>query len=191
MEKLKKLRKKVIIIGNHGKSYNFIKERLAQGLLDLDFLPNAKWHTLELSSAYGINENIVTEMKAGNPFVTVAIIEGNEKKVKILTYYDPDADFEYVTYERCKCDGTFLFLNSISKQLIKKIITGSTCNKTKVSENDIEKLKNGELSIVYTVGDIIQVEEYSEEFGTKEKPWMTARFSALLPLKFDLIPNEE
>lgn len=176
---------------NHGKSYNFVKERLAQGLLNLDFLPDAKWCSLELSPVYGINENIINKMKAGNPFITAATIEGGEKKVKILTYYDPDADFEYVTYERCRCDGTFLFLSSISKQLIKKIITGATYNKAKISENDIEKLKNGELSIVYTVGDIIQVTEYSEEFGTEEKPWMTARFSVLLPLKFDLIPNKD
>ena len=34
-------------------------------------------------------------------------------------------------------------------------------------------------------------EEFGDEFATKEKPWMKSRFTAMLPIKFDVVRNEE
>ena len=34
-------------------------------------------------------------------------------------------------------------------------------------------------------------EEFGNEFATKEKPWMQSRFTAMLPIKFDVVRNGE
>lgn len=47
------------------------------------------------------------------------------------------------------------------------------------------------LSIIYTVGDFVLTEEFGDEFTTKEKPWMQSRFTAMLPIKFDVVKNGE
>ena len=43
--------------------------------------------------------------------------------------------------------------------------------------------------IKYTIGNIVCCTEYSEEFATKDKPYLTSRYTALLPIKFEIVKD--
>lgn len=40
-------------------------------------------------------------------------------------------------------------------------------------------------------GNFVLAEEFGDQFATKEKPWMKSRFTAMLPIKFNVVRNEE
>ena len=88
--------------------------------------------------------------------------------------------------QRCNCDGTFVFFQDLMGECIDKIIHLKTCNVNKEIPKDLTGY-----SIIYTVGDFVLAEEFGDEFATKEKPWMQSRFTAMLPIKFDVVKNGE
>ena len=71
------------------------------------------------------------------------------------------------------------------KYVLTKVLACQTYNKAVVSEPvDMDFFNTHYFK--YTVGDIVLCQEYDEEFSTKEKPWMTRRTTALLPIKFEV-----
>lgn len=119
-------------------------------------------------------EDTLSYLKCGKPYFNVII------------KYDPDADFEYFTMQRCNCDGTFVFFQDLMGECIDKMIHLKTCNVNKEIPKDLTGY-----SIIYTVGDFVLAEEFGDEFATKEKPWMKSKFTAMLPIKFDVVRNGE
>ena len=71
-------------------------------------------------------------------------------------------------------------------ECIDKMIHLKTCNVNKEIPKDLIGY-----SIIYTVGDFVLAEEFGDEFATKEKPWMKSKFTAMLPIKFDVVRNGE
>ena len=44
-----------------------------------------------------------------------------------------------------------------------------------------------EHTIIYTIGDFVLVSETDrEKFKTEDKPWLDCRFTAMLPIKFEI-----
>ena len=64
------------------------------------------------------------------------------------------------------------------------MINLKTCNGNKTIPKDL----NG-YSIIYTVGDFVLAEELSDEFATKDKPWMKSRFTVMLPIRFNVVKD--
>ena len=67
-------------------------------------------------------------------------------------------------------------------ECLNKMIHLKTCNVNKEIPKDLTGY-----SIVYTVGDYVLAEEFGKEFSTEDKPWMQYRFTAMLPIKFDVM----
>ena len=88
--------------------------------------------------------------------------------------------------QRCNCDGTFVFFQDLMGECIDKMVHLKACNVNKEISKDLTGY-----SIIYTVGDFVLAEEFGDEFATKEKPWMKSRFTAMLPIKFDVVKNGE
>lgn len=162
-----------------GKSLKFVKERIASG--QCNGMENNKYESMieqdirELFTTVNYTKNGI--ILADIPYL---------KDFNVVIKYDPDADFEYFTMQRCNCDGTFIFFQNLMGECIDKMIYLKTCNVNKEIPKDLTGY-----SIVYTVGDFVLAEEFGNEFATKEKPWMQSRFTAMLPIKFDVVRNGE
>lgn len=173
-----------------GKSLEFVKERIASD--QCNGMENNKYESM---IEQDIRElfTVVTCTKNGTiladiPYLRadVPYLKGDKPYFNVIIKRDPDADFEYFTMQRCNCDGTFVFFQDLMDECIDKMIHLKTCNVNK----EIPKDLTGH-SIIYTVGDFVLAEEFGDEFATKEKPWMKSRFTAMLPIKFDVIRNGE
>lgn len=172
------------------KSLKFVKERIASG--QCNGLENNKY---EYMIEQDIRElfTVVSCTKDGTiladiPYLKadVPYLKGDKPYFNVIIKRDPDADFEYFTMQRCNCDGTFVFFQDLMDECIDKMIHLKTCNVNKEIPKDLTGY-----SIIYTVGDFVLAEEFGDEFATKEKPWMKSRFTAMLPIKFDVIRNGE
>ena len=106
-------------------------------------------------------------------------------------YYDSNADFNYFSMNRNCNDGTLIFDMEAMQQVLMKVLSCQTYNKAVLVEvpDDMEFFNTHHFK--YTVGDIVLCQEYSNEFGTKEKPWIKRRTTALLPIKFEVVENGE
>lgn len=166
-----------------GKSLEFVKERIASG--QCNGMENNKYESM---IEQDIRElfTVVNYTKNGTILADVPYLKGDKPYFNVIIKHDPDADFEYFTMQRCNCDGTFVFFQDLMGECIDKMIHLKTCNVNKEIPKDLTGY-----SIVYTVGDFVLAEEFGDEFATKEKPWMKSRFTAMLPIKFDVIRNEE
>lgn len=172
-----------------GKSLEFVKQRIAsrecKGMENNVY--TSMYQTLfpEIIKQMKFGGNIkFRENKWENNFL-VKFKDGTERELNTITEYNPDAEFEYFTMERCACDGTFVFYFDLCARVLSKVFTGETCNKSKLPDN-FEDIMS-EYTIKYTVGDFVFGEEYGEEFATEEKPWMQSRFSVMLPIRCDFI----
>lgn len=166
-----------------GKSLEFVKERIASG--QCNGMENNKYESM---IEQDIRElfTVVNYTKNGTILADVPYLKGDKPYFNVIIKHDPDADFEYFTMQRCNCDGTFVFFQDLMGECIDKMIHLKTCNVNKEIPKDLTGY-----SIVYTVGDFVLAEEFGDEFATKEKPWMKSRFTAMLPIKFNVVRNEE
>lgn len=164
-----------------GKSLEFVKERIASG--QCNGMENNKYESM---IEQDIRElfTVVNYTKNGTILVDVPYLKGDKPYFNVIIKHDPDADFEYFTMQRCNCDGTFVFFQDLMGECIDKMIHLKTCNVNKEIPKDLTGY-----SIIYTVGDFVLAEEFGDEFATKEKPWMHSRFTAMLPIKFDVVRN--
>lgn len=166
-----------------GKSLEFVKERIISG--QCNGMENNKYESM---IEQDIRElfNVVDYTKDGTILADVPYLKGDKTYFNVIIKRDPDSDFEYFTMQRCNCDGTFVFFQNLMGECIDKMIHLKTCNINKEIPKDLTGY-----SIVYTVGDFVLAEEFGDKFATKEKPWMQSRFTAMLPIKFDVVKNGE
>ena len=166
-----------------GKSLDFVKERIASGLCN--GMGNNKYESM---IEQDIRElfTIINYTKNGTILADVPYLKGDKPYFNVIIKRDPNADFEYFIMQRCNCDGTFAFFQDLMGECINKMLNLKTCNKDKTIPKDLTGY-----SIIYTVGDFVLAEEFGDEFTTKEKPWMKSRFTAMLPIKFDVVKNGE
>lgn len=164
------------------KSLDFVKERITSGFCN--GMENNTYKTM-------IEQNTLDIFKKFEFFKdgeTSRTFEVSIKNIKSLftvnIKYNPNADFEYFTMQRCICDGTFVFFQDLMAECLNKMIHLKTCNVNKEIPKDLTGY-----SIVYTVGDYVLAEEFGKEFSTEDKPWMQCRFTAMLPIKFDVMKN--
>ena len=104
-------------------------------------------------------------------------------------YYDINADFNYFTMSRNINDGTLLFMQTAIEDVLNKVMSTVTYNKKIMSEVPNNKDFINSHHLKYTIGNIVCCTEHNEEFATKEKPYLTSRYTALLPIKFEIVKN--
>lgn len=167
-----------------GKSLEFVKERISSG--QCNGMENNKYEfMIEQNSLYMFKA--FQFFKDNDTSKTMKVGVKNSKTLfNIVIEYNPDADFAYFTMQRCNCDGNYIFFQDLMAECLNKMINLKTCNVNKTIPKDLTGY-----SIIYTVGDFVLAEEFGDEFVTKEKPWMQSRFTAMLPIKFDVVRNGE
>lgn len=164
-------------------SLKFVKERIASskcnGMENNTYVYMYSVNTVDLSNSF--NFNIFATSKECKLKSTM----GNDKDFYTIIKYDPNAEFEYFTMERCICDGTYGFYIELAANCLDKVIHFQTYNRNKAPENITEEWL-ADKTLTYTIGDFVLAEEFSDEFGTKEKPWLKSRFTVMLPIKFEV-----
>lgn len=140
-------------------------------------------------------ENIATEKIKQISYPTIVkhkklecSLDFGGKTMRISVLHNPEADFDYLASERCCCDGTLVFVIELCDQILKKLLTGKSCYEPKKPKELDEKPWN--YDVEFEVGDFVFAEEYGEQFSTKDKPWMTSRFTVMLPVKCDFLENK-
>ena len=166
-----------------GKSLEFVKERITSG--QCNGMENNKYESM---IEQDIRElfTVVTCAKDGTILVDIPYLKSDKPYFNVIIKRNPNADFEYFTMQRCNCDGTFVFFQDLMGECIDKMVHLKACNVNKEVPKDLTGY-----SIIYTVGDFVLAEEFGDEFATKEKPWIHSRFTAMLPIKFDVVRNGE
>lgn len=153
------------------KTLEFAKERISSGIF------------------VGL-ENIATEKIKQISYQTIVkhkkleqSLDFDGKTMRISVSYNPGAEFDYLASERCCCDGTLVFAMELCEQILIKLLSGKSCYEPKKPKELDEKPWDYDVEL--EVGDFVFVEEYGENFSTKEKLWMTSRFTVMLPVKCD------
>lgn len=166
------------------KSLEFVKERIVSG--QCNGMENNKYKfMIEQNTPYIFKA--FHFFKGNDTSKTMKVAIKNSKTLfNIVIEYNPDADFEYFTMQRCNCDGCYIFFQDLMAECLNKMINLKTCNVNKTIPKDLTGY-----SIIYTVGDFVLAEEFGDEFATKEKPWMKSRFTVMLPIKFEVVKNEK
>lgn len=167
-----------------GKSLNFVKERIATG--QCNGMENNKYESMIEQNTQEMFAVINHTKDAETILADIPYLKGDKTSFNVIIKYDPNADFEYFTMQCCNCDGTFVFFQDLMVECLNKIINLKTCNTNKIIPKDLIGY-----SIIYTVGDFVLAEEFGDEFATKEKSWMKCRFTAMLPIKFDVVKDGE
>lgn len=119
--------------------------------------------------------------KTGYKYYVRGYIGGKEREFAVYFIHDPDADFTYFTSESELNDSTMFFEIEMERNLVDKIFTLQTADKSKI-ENGIDFKE-----IYWTVGYFVFLSETDEKFAPLDKPWMMTRMTALLPLRMDVI----
>ena len=156
------------------KSIDFCKQRIKSGDFDLDFLPGVTCHETD---TLGILETMFEKISC---ITKNGVVINNNFRI----IYNPNAEFDYLTYLRTRHDGTLLFTLQNMQGVLWKVFNGETYCKTKVPDDYLDNFQN--YNTTYTIGNIVTVTEYSKDFGTIEKPWMMQRDTAMLPIKFEV-----
>lgn len=105
------------------------------------------------------------------------------KTMHISVLYNPEAEFDYLSSASCRCDGTLTFAFDLCDEIIVNLLSGKSCYEFK-KPKDLD-ISPWNYDVEFEVGDFVFVEEYGKQFSTKEKPWMTSRFTVMLPVKCD------
>ena len=170
-----------------GKSLDWCKKRIERkDNANIDVLNDATWSEIKLKDSIIANEEGFKNLINGSKMRTYIACENSDDKIEIgKLIYNPDAEFDYFSMERCRSDGTLLFAIEQQTELISKIILLKTVFAPKAPDiTSVEQLKDYRFK--YTIGDFVFIDEYSKDFGTEEKPWLMSRFTTLLPIRFDV-----
>lgn len=93
-----------------GKSLEFVKERITSG--QCNGMENNKYESMIEQDIQELF-NVVDYTKDGTILADIPYLKkGNKPYFNVIIKYDPNADFEYFTMQRCNCDGTFVFFVS-------------------------------------------------------------------------------
>lgn len=169
-----------------GKSLDFVKNRIASGFCN--GMENNQYECMHELELLDVLENyqhnvIFDDRNVCKKFLNMTSITNSTDDVEIQVKYDPNAEFEYFTMERCRCDGTLFFFYELVATVLNKVFTFGTYNKAKVP-NDYESNPFA-YKLKYVIGNPVVAIEHGEEFATEEKPWMLDRFSVMLPIAMD------
>lgn len=140
------------------------------GLTDRDWSHATERSAEEFADQYidGLRKLTVTGM-----------LNGEHVEIDETITFDPDAQFDYFATESCICDGTLLFLEACCERLINKVLTCNTYDAHKPEPRDGD-------CVDWTIGNFVILDEYGKRFATIEKPWLTSRFTVLLPLRMSI-----
>ena len=143
-------------------SLDYIMKRAAE---QLDSIPDFESH-IEIPA-----KQIIGQMVGERDMWTVEY--GNGTRRDIAVDYSDDADFQYFSTYSLLCDGTLAFALDACQEIAKRIVMGATYyKKVPPQPND---------ALHYTVGNFIVTFEHGD-FGTPEKPWLSERMRAFVPL---------
>lgn len=161
------------------KSLNFVKQRISSGLCNnMDIKDFEKIYVCSFKEALKVGSKEIQDAFKDNE--TIITIENGANKKQVSINYSPESEFEYFTMESCVCDGTLMFIDELILKILYKLIRSETYNKETAPVDYLEDIWR--YDIQYTIGDYVINNEYGD-FGTKEKPWMHSRFTAMLPIK--------
>jgi len=165
------------------KSLKYIKQRIAEGNTNLS---KCNYESMTEFSPVDIFEKMYGTRSLENGIA----IGSKDNKIADI-YYDTNTEFNYFSMSRNCNDGTLIFDFEAMQDVLIKVLSCSTYNKAVLAEvpNDREYIDTHHYK--YTIGNIVLCQEYGDEFGTKEKPWMKRRTTALLPIKFEVVENKE
>lgn len=152
-------------------SLDYIMKRAAERL---DSIPDFESH-IEIPAKQIIEQLVgkqITERRVGERDMWT-VEYGNGTRRDIAVDYSDDADFQYFSTYSLLCDGTLAFSLDACQELAKRIVLGATYYKKNPPQpND---------GLHYTVGNFIVTFEHGD-FGTPEKPWLSERVRAFVPL---------
>ena len=157
-----------------GKSLEYIKQRvLEQQNTNLDITFD---DAVELSPKqflkFDENNQLLLRLQNDNA--------DSKLDVGVNITYDPNANFKYFTTSSSRHDGTILFEFENIKACLNKILSLQTC------DINVGMPKNAnDCNYFYTIGDIVVVNEYGNQFATDEKPWMQQRTTVMIPIVFN------
>lgn len=106
------------------------------------------------------------------------------KDIVLKAKYAPKAEFENYFISTLRCDGTFVFFAEVINNAVANMLAGQIPKK--YSDKIVA---NVPIEITYYIGNAVVVSEYGD-FGTEDKPWMKSRFTAFLPFKVEVKPQE-
>lgn len=169
------------------KSLEFVKKSIESGMYknvkidDFDTMKEIEFIHF-LKSFFELNKEIIRlddgilkyshELKGGG-LINASIV------------HDEDEDFQYFIAEEYICDGTISFHFSLYKEVLEKLYYLKTFFK-KSAPKDLEE-NPCKYDIKYTVGDFVLCSKVSDEFATKEKPWLKERVTVMLPVRSEFI----
>lgn len=165
-----------------GKSLEFIKERIKSG--GTNGMENNKYNWMEEQTPFEVLKESLKLAITGSILCNQAfrynILNKGTFKVKLI--YNPDAEYDYFTMQRCSSDGTYAHLYELMEICVENIINLKTYFKPVKIPKDLS-----EHTIIYTIGDFVLASETDRgKFKTENKPWLDCRFTAMLPIKFEI-----
>lgn len=173
-------------------SLDFIRGRVSSGDLKITPVLDDKQLTIYDFNRFvsNMDENIRTVYRDNMFDLTLnASDESGKRKRRVVIKHDPSASFDFVHMESCVCDGTMLFMFELIEKAFHCLLKSEIYNKATVPDDYVNNF--WDYDIFYTVGDFVCESDNSDEYSTKEKPWMTQRFVVLLPVKVEVKKRED
>ena len=171
-------------------SSDFVKDRIENNIIKYDFLPEVNITEVEpLFSDFFKKKSIIKKLQRGQEYI--AKYKTNKgKEFECHFKYNPNAQFNYCTSERCVCDRTLVFLRELADKCVLKMLELRTYNKAILTDDMMKDFNKGKYDIYYEFGNIICFDEYHESlFATEDKKFLKSRFTTILPIKFDIKKN--
>lgn len=169
-----------------GKSLEFVKQRIATG--ECNGMENNEWKRLNEVPFMDIYNFDIKEKRILPYACEYGYKIDNKDKIFTITLnYDPETEFQYFSTNQCVCDGTLMFEIYNMIDIIAKIFKFETYYSPSLPD-DFEKYP-WRYDLVYTVGDFVDGMEINDKFAPEDKPWMTCRFTAMLPIKMEFVRN--
>lgn len=169
------------------KSLEFVKKSIESGMYknvkidDFDTMKEVEFIPF-LKSFFRLNKEIIR-------FDDGILRYSHELKgsglVNASITHDEEGDFQYFIVEECICDSTMSFHFSLYREILERLYYLKTFfknSKPKDLEDNLWKY-----DIKYTVGNFVICSKISDEFATKEKPWLKERVTVMLPIRSEFI----
>lgn len=154
-----------------GKSLDYIKRRISEG--------NTSYGEMSLDHVYEVSPHQFIQFKNNRLIAELTDDANPELDISVTVTYDPNVEFGYFTSQSVRHDGTMLFVAENIIDCLKKILMCQTYD----IRVGLPKNPN-KCHYYYTIGDIVVVDEYGEQFAPKEKPWMQQRTTVMIPIAF-------
>lgn len=159
-----------------GNSIEYIKGRIKMG--------DTKLSTRKFGSMYEKNIYDIIEENDTNKLYE---LETSDGMLVSEVYYDENAEFDCYVESSSRNDGTFVHMYRVAERVLKIFFEYITHNSEVWKEDPDVEGNVKTYHFKYTIGNIVCCSEHGDEFSTKEKPWMKSKFTALLPIKIEIV----